>query len=446
MHAAAMNAPTPFSRIVSGTVLIAIITLLVRAVSFGREMMIANIFGVGAPLDMFLVAFLAPSFFIFAIAGCAGAALIPIIVATRQQGGEAAVCTLIAGVNGSALVIFTVIAALIAFFAQYYLPLIAANMQQQQIALAHRWILLLSLLIPVYGFAALWTAIANSRGLLAIPAAAPVLTPLVSIAMLLWLGESGDAWALVLGLMLGGALELSLLGWLLHRHRLLIRPVIGWRRIGNFERSLATLFASSAILGLIPLISQSMAAIAEPGGITRFTFGARLVSLLGSLGALALGYSALPVFSSMAAGENWRPIRALLTRAIVFLLAISIPVCGMAAWFSRDIVQLVYEHGNFSPSETSPIAMIQAILILQIPFFLCWTVLSSVLSAMRRQFIQLSIVMCATILNIGLNWWLMAGLGVNGIAIATTVTIFVLFAVASVITFRDLNTKISRQT
>ena len=436
-----MTENSPLARLAGSAVLITLVTLVARSASFGREIMTASAFGIGHTLDAFLVAFLVPSFFIFAIAGCAGPALIPVVMAARHNGGRAAVHSAIARINGSSLVVFGGISALIIILAQFYLPLLDAHMDPGQSEIVWRWVVLLSLLIPVYGYAALWTAIANSHGFAAIPAAVPAITPLLTMIMLFALAGRGDAWALVIGVMLGGMLELTAIGLLLHRRGLLSWPIISFGQFGNFERAFATLFASAATLGLIPLADQAMAALAGPGGIARIAFGARLGSLLGSIAALGLGYAALPVFSRLVAEENWADLKSLITRSVLLTLALAIPLCLMLAWYSPAIVELMFQRGNFHASETVPVAEIQAVYVLQIPFFMGWILLSSVMAAMQRKFSLLAMSAIAAVLNAALNWLLLPGFGVLGIAWATTITIFVLFIMVSGVTYRNLNRK-----
>lgn len=443
----AMIASDAFSRLVRGAALIGLVTLAVRIVALGRESMMAAVFGVSATLELFLISLLVPLFFILAITGSAGTSIIPMLASARQLEGQAAIRTLIARINGSSLLIFICVAVLVAILAQFYLPLLAAHIEPHGIALAWRWVILLCLLIPVYGCAALWVAIANLHGHVLIPAAIPAITPLAIIVMLLAFAGRHDAWPLLLGWMLGGVLELTVIGLLLRRRRLLVWPRISFSTpgnfAGNFERNFATLFASAAIFGLIPLTDQAMAAWAGPGDIIRITFGSRLATMLVSVGGIALSYSALPVFSALAAEGNWRALHALVKRSISLILVLSIPLCLLLAWFSPFIVRLLFQYGNFPASDTIPIASIQAIYVMQNPFFLCWVLLNSVLVAMRRRFLLLIMSACAAILNAGLNWWWLAEFGVRGIAAATSVTMFVWFAVAYAITIRRLNGKIA---
>ena len=65
--------------------------LIVKFVTFFKELVVANIFGINDELDAFLIALTIPSSIIAVIAGSFNAALIPTYIQVREsEGGEAA--------------------------------------------------------------------------------------------------------------------------------------------------------------------------------------------------------------------------------------------------------------------------------------------------------------------------------------------------------------------
>lgn len=416
---------------IAGTVrsaaVIAVITVLARAFSFGREIAAAAAFGVSADFDVFFIAFLVPSFFIFAIVACAGPAMIPVLMMARHKDGEEALRALVARANGVGLIGFCGIGLLAALVSPIYLPLLAAHLTAEQMLLAQQWVLLLCLLIPLCGLAALWTAIANAQGSLALPASVPMLTPLVTILMLYVFAESYGVWALVIGALLGVLLELVLLGIVLHRRRLLVAPRLKSTPGRGFEGAFAVLFCGAAILGLIPAADQAMAASIGPGAITGIMLGGRLVSLTGSIGALALGTAVLPAFAALAAQADWVALRGLVRRCVGLTLLLTVPVSVLIAWFSLPIVEIAFQRGQFTSDDAQHVATVQAFYILQTPAYLGWIVLARVLAAMRRTFLLLVLSAIAAALNVGLNSHFMQAYGVAGIAVATALVFCLLF-------------------
>ncbi|MGE0464081.1 MAG: virulence factor MviN, partial [Vicinamibacterales bacterium] len=65
-------------------------TLAVKAVTFGKEVVTASRFGTGDDFDAFVVALLVPGFIVNVLAGSLGAALVPVYVDLRERRGARA--------------------------------------------------------------------------------------------------------------------------------------------------------------------------------------------------------------------------------------------------------------------------------------------------------------------------------------------------------------------
>ena len=427
-----MLRPATLSGVARSAGIVGFLTIAVRFISFGREVAAAAMFGVGDDLDIFLIAYLVPSFLFYAILACAGPAIIPTLMNALNKGGMEGLRAAIARANGAALLGFCGLGLLAALASSFYLPLLASHLTADEMALAQLWLILLCLLVPLYGGAALWTAIANAQGSLAAPACVPVLSPVVTIFMLYYHAGTYGAWAFVNGMLFGAALEFAVMGYLLYRRGLLVAPQFKFSARGDsgFERAFGTLFAGAAILGLIPATDQAMAASLGTGAITGIIFGGRLVSLTGSVGALALGAAVLPAFARLTAAREWDSLRQLLRRCVLLTAGLAFPPCLFISWFSLPIIEIMFQRGQFSSADTYMVAHIQAWHILQIPFYLGWIVLARGLAALGRNTLLLVLSAGAAALNVILNYFFMQAYGVPGIAAATATTFLLLFAVS----------------
>ncbi|MSP42272.1 MAG: hypothetical protein EXR08_02720 [Alphaproteobacteria bacterium] len=423
-----MQRPILLSGVIKSAGVVGLVTLLVRVISLGREVAAAAVFGVSADLDVFLIAYLVPSYLFFAVIACAGAAIIPILIRARQSAGEAGLRALIGHANAAGIIGFCGLGLLAALAGSLYLPFLTPHLTPEKAALAQIWLPLLCLLVPLSGLAALWTAIANSQGSLALPACVPVLTPAVTIFMLFTYAKSHGAWAFVNGVLLGAVLECVALGFILRRRGLLIRPRLIRTYDDGLVRGFALLFTGAAIMGLIPAADQAMAATLGTGAITGIIFGGRLVSLIGSAGALALGAAVLPAFASLAAAMDWAGLRRLMRHCLVLTLVLAAPVCLFVSWFSLPLIQIMFQHGQFTSADTHSVAAVQAYYILQIPFYLGWIVLAQVLATLKHNRLLLIFSFAAAVLNVGLNRIMMHTLGAPGIAAATAIVFLLLFA------------------
>jgi putative peptidoglycan lipid II flippase len=99
---------------------------------------------------------------------------------------------------------------------------------------------------------------------------------------------------------------------------------------------------------------------------------------------------------------------------------VSLPLTAVLIAGSNFIVRIAFEHGAFSPRDTSVVAKVMAMYAIQIPFFVSSRVFYRFIVAMRRTDLALYCGLLNLVLDIVLNLILMRWLGVAGIALATS--------------------------
>jgi putative peptidoglycan lipid II flippase len=214
-----------------------------------RELLIASAFGASALTDAFNVAFRIPNLFrrLFA-EGAFSQAFVPVLAASKAQHGEEVtrkVIDHVATLLAWALLILSIAGVLLA---PWLVWAMASGLKQQPDAYAAavqmtRW------MFPYIGFmsmVALSAGILNTWKRFAIPAATPVLLNLAMIgaAWLLapWLKSNGyeSIYALPVGVMLGGFLQLALQIPALKNLGLLPKLGVSWRALRDAAQDPAT--------------------------------------------------------------------------------------------------------------------------------------------------------------------------------------------------------------
>lgn len=191
------------------------LTLSSRVLGFIRDLVIAQVFGASASTDAFFVAFKIPNFLrrLFA-EGAFSQAFVPVLAATREEGGDARVKAVIDRVTGS----FTLILALLTLtgmllsplLIQLFAPGFSGIPEQAQLAAE-----LLRITFPyliLIALTALSGGILNTYGHFLTPAITPVLLNLAMIFASLTLAPHCDqpVTALAIGVLLGGMLQLAI--------------------------------------------------------------------------------------------------------------------------------------------------------------------------------------------------------------------------------------------
>jgi putative peptidoglycan lipid II flippase len=408
-------------QILGASVTILVMTLAVKAVTFSKEVVTASRFGTGDDFDAFVVALIVPGFIVNVLAGSLGAALVPVYVGIRERRGarEAEQLLATAVVWTAAVLAVTMIALTAA--APYYLPLIAAGFDAPKRALATGLTWWLVPMVVAMGVRTLWGAalVAAERfGLVSLSAA---VTPLVTIAVLLALPGLG-VHGLAVALAIGSVLEAVWLGRLLRSYGVRLFPVSAvyapdlQRLLGQW----LPIAAGSMLMASSTVVDQAMAAALLPGSVATLEYGNRLVAVVTSLGSGALGVAVVPYFSQLVTRGDMAGIGHVVRRWLRLVGLASLPIVATLTIWSAPLVAAVYERGSFTAADTAVVAEVQALLALQIPFYIAGMVLVRLVTALGSTRALTWISLVNTLLNVGLNLVLIRYMGLPGIALATS--------------------------
>lgn len=400
---------------------IVILTSLAKLAAVAKELLVARRFGTGATIEAFLVAVLIPMLAINIISSSLSMALIPTYITVRERAGKEAAQRLLSGITVWSLFLLGAVTVLILASSPLYMPWIASGFSQHKLDLAFRLLLIVSPLIVLSGIANIWGAVLNAGERFALVALAPIITPSVTIIVLLFIVRySIDA--LPLGMVFGAALEMLLLGAALRLRGISLRP--RWHGLNADLRLVGQQFGprmgASGLRSGSVVVDRSLAATSAPGSVAALNYGTRVVITLLSIIGAALGSAITPYYSKMVANRDWSGVRHTLRRYLVLLFLASIPLVMVLFFLSAPIVQAVFQRGSFRAKDTQLVAQIQALYALQIPFYLGNVLFSRLLSSLLAS----QITMWAAALNVGVNVILdvlfIKMMGVPGIALATS--------------------------
>lgn len=411
-----------YQRILAATASTAVMIGLVKLAVLVRDLVLAWRFGTADEIDAFLIAFLLPSAIINIVVGAFASSMIPAYVRLRMQSGMLAARRL----AGNALVmgglLLVALMAMVALLGPILLPLLAGSFTAEKLRLAQSLMFGLVPLILFQGFAAMWSALINTAERFAIVAFVPVVTPVLTVILLLALGGIGIR-ILVLGLVLGGAIEALVLAWLAARQKLPVLP--HWHgydaETAYVVRQFGSVMGSAVLMSGSLFIDQAMAAMLAPGSVAALNYGSKLTGLVLGLAALPLGTAVLPYFAEQAARNATGEIRKNLRSLVLLIAGTAVPLTLLLALLSEPIVRIVFERGAFTAADTGLVAETQAMYVLQIPFYLAGILGVRLLSTLGLNSIVLRIAAVNFTLNIVLNLVFMQLMGLPGIALATSI-------------------------
>lgn len=427
-------------KIFGATMLVGAITVLVKIVGFGREIILSYVFGTGDALDAFYIALLLPAFVTNVVVGALKSACIPTYIQVQRQQGDEPANRLFTGVLFWNVLLVGGLALLLAIASPYILPLMASAFSPEKLALTRSLLLILLVMMVLGSFVALWGGVLNTQDRFAQVAAAPALVTIGSIVLLLTLGNVLGVYALAIGMVVGTVGSVLLIGRSLKRTGVPIMP--RWygsdasfqQVVGQFFPVLAAAFLSNNA----SLIDNSMAAMIGEGSVSALNYGRKLPALFIGVSSLALSTAILPHFSRMTAAHDWDGVRSTLRIYTRLFFAAMLPVALILVFFSEPIVGILFNRGAFTDEDVKIVSGVQAMYALNIPFYVINNMTVRVISSLKKNhFLTIASVM-SLLLNIGFNYLFIYFIGLKGIALSTTMVYFFSWVFLTIMVHRGI--------
>jgi len=410
-------------RVFGAALIVGTMTMAIKVISLFKESLVAASFGTGSAFDAFIVAMLLPTTLAAILAGSLNAALIPTYIEVRERDGAEAAQRLYATILMWNTVLLVLMSVVMLATARFWLPLLGSGFDPAKLALAHRLLYWSMPIIFLTGFATTWAGLLNAGEKFALVAIAPAMEPLAIILVLVLCFRSLGIYALMGGTVLGMALETVIIGVALHRrgHSLLPKWHGATEAFRKVRGQYGACIAGAFIVSGQPLVDQAFASTLGPRSNSALAYGSKLVGLILSLGAAALGTAILPQLSKMVAGNNWEAIRKFLRFYAGLILGVTVPLTVLLIGISGFLVRTMYQHGSFTAADTSLVTRIQILYLLRIPFSTCGVLVTRTLTALRANQILLWFSFVSFTINALLDWLFIQRLGIAGITLSTSV-------------------------
>lgn len=414
-------------------------TGLVKIVAIIKELIVAWRFGTGDELDAFLIALVIPEFIVSVVAGSLNAALIPTYIQVRENEGVDAAQRLFSGATICSLGLLGIATMLLLITSPLYLPKLALGFSPNKLGLTYKLLFAVSPIVALSGILATWGAVLNAGERFALASLTPLLTPMITI-ILIFSVQIWGVFTLAAGLACGACLELVILGKALQNQGISLEPK--WYGFNTHLRQVLSQYlpkiAGSFLMSSTNLVDNSMAASLSAGSVAALNYGYRLTSSPLSLMTTAISTAVIPYFSKMIAREDWIGIRYTLVKYMKGISIITVPLTLILIIFSENIIQVLFQRGAFTASDTHLVAQIQICFALQIPFYIAGRFVVRMIESMRLSTIFVWGSSFNLIINISLNYLFGQWIGVAGIALSTTCVYIFSFTFLSSFLMRKL--------
>ncbi len=340
-------------RVARSTVVVMAATLASTILGFVREVLNARYFGATGSMDAFLAAAVIPTILFGVFNGALVTALVPIFSEYLAAGAEEEAwqlgSTLVIGLT----VVLSVAAALGAWLAPLYVPLIArfdAVRLAQAIEMT-RWLMPTIVASSLTGIVA---ALLNAYHRFAWTALQGVAANLLTIGFVVFAFARLGIDALVIGSVAGAFAQL-----------LVQVPAFAGLRKFRFACDLEHPGLRRLLIVLAPIAIGSAAGQAalffdryfasglSVGSIAGMNYAVKLVGMPQQIFVTAIATVIFPVFAAQFAGKNRAALRRSIATGLRMVIFLTVPSAFGLCFLAQPIVQTLFERGAFTPEATA---------------------------------------------------------------------------------------------
>jgi putative peptidoglycan lipid II flippase len=412
---------------VSGFLLVALLTMVGKIVAFAKDALVANKLGTASELDAFMLVFGFYTFISSVLGGGIPESFVPAYAELRERRGLRRAYRLGIQSVASHFAALLICGGLLALAAPWVVAWTTKGFEPAKQALA---VSLLRGLLPFllcFGVAQHLGAWLRAGKTFLLAASAPMLVPLGIVIALLLAGNQVNAWTLVSGTVWGAVAHLSVL--LVAIIRRLPRRLSWWRcSLRHWEPGLRVVLSNAVpfliggvAFGSAVVVDQTMAAWLTAGSVAVLGYSDKVCAIVLAVTAGPASDVLFPHFAELVARRNWNGLRKRLFASAGIIVSAALPMTLAMCFFAPWIVRILFERGAFGPQDTQRVAEVLRYAAFQIPFYILGTVAARIVISLQASRYMLSIAFSALFLNASLNWLLMRPLGAAGIALSTTI-------------------------
>ncbi len=407
---------------IRGVFSVAVINVLARVVGYGKHVVITAYIGLSAQLDAYYVAFTILSLAIMAFGDVFDSLGIPQLVKTHQEKGEESFRSLAGSILAFACILSLCLFLLLCLIAPWT-PLIAPGFTPEKRDFVLRNLYFLApmalLYLPYHAIGSFLRAKRRFRDFYI----GDFLVASVSLAVLYFGRER--PYIIPASLSIGYAAVFVYIVLAGKRHIRLTADFRSGEMRGIF-RMFFQLIPLYMTFYLFPLIDRAFASYLPSGGISALSYGL-LIALIPSSIAMMENVFITPLTESR---EKSRMMVDILSGVLI----LAVPVAFFMTAYAHEIIKVGLERGVFTSASTEMTATALAFFSPAIPAFFFWPICYRLFQIMEKLKAIGAIAIVAILCNAALNLLFMnMGMGIKGLAIATTIANYTMIGGAAIL-------------
>jgi len=408
-------------------------TIASRILGLAREQVMAYYFGAGDANDAFRVASRIPNLVrdLFA-EGAMSAAFIPTFTRQLTLHGRERSWRLANSVINALVLVTGAIVLLGMLFTEPLVRLYASEFSRVpgKIELTIYLARLVFPFLTLVAIAAVLMGMLNSLGHFFVPALSPAMFNVAGILMALALIPLAPSMGVepitivAVATLVGGVGQLAIQWPPLRREGFRYQPVLDLKDEGLHK---ILMLMGPGTIGMaatqINVFVNTVLATGEgTGAVSWLDFAFRLMYLPIGLFGVSIATAATPAISRMVAQQDFPRIRSTLANALGLMIFLNLPATVGLIVLARPIVAVIFEHGEFTASDTMATAAALQFYAIGLVGYSVVRIISPTFYALGRSRVPVIVSAGSVVVNIVLNVTLVRLMGYRGLALGTSIT------------------------
>jgi putative peptidoglycan lipid II flippase len=416
------ESPSLASQIGRASAIIIIWSLIDKILAIGKEVLVAQRFGISASLDAFNLAFSFPGTIILILSGALASAFVPLYLEWRHRSSLEADSQATWLIYLTTL-LFAMITLICFIFAPGIIRLIGYGFEPEQRQLAVIMERLLVLLIFIDGAGILLRGILHAKKLFFHLYVAPIFVN-ITIIILLFYDTGLDVYVLVWGFLIGTLLKTFYMGIVLRREGFQYgTPVsLDYHKMKALWLLAIPMLGSQLIANSNLLVDHAMATQLPAGAVSTLRYAFRINDLPVQVVIAAISRAIFPYISEEVAAGRLDNLRNIFKYSLIFVGFITIPITCLMILFSEDLVIALLKRGAFDQEAARQTSQTLVFYSLGLFFYAYTFINGTFFAALKNTKALLYMGIVSIFLNVFLNLLFMQYFGVQGIAMSTSVT------------------------
>ncbi|MEW6104145.1 MAG: murein biosynthesis integral membrane protein MurJ [bacterium] len=415
---------------------------LSRVLGFVRDFLLAHFFSKELR-GVFFAAWVIPNTLRMLLGeGALSSSFIPVFVRYLKDGRKSAYQLASIVIN-----LLLIVSLFIVFFGIIFAPIICSIVAPGfiNLGLIPSMALVLRIIFPyltLICLSAVIMGILNSLERFGPPSIAPVMLNISFIAFILFVcGRlTNPLFGLSLAVLIGGILQVLIQAPALFNEGFGYKPIISLSHPGVKEIGIKMLpgLIGFAVYQVNIAVDTICASLIGPSAISSLYYANRLIDLPLALFGTAIGIVALPSISRSIAENNMEEAKKTLNWAARLVFVIILPVMVGFMILGKEIISLLFEHGEFSHSETNSSYLALFFYALGLVFSCGIKPVVSFFYALGDTKTPLKVAGFCMVLNIILNLLFVKPLEEGGLALATSMSCWINLSILTIILKRRI--------